>query len=206
MKNHRSQNSPSSHQSHQPPNHMNLLIRKAKTQDAPQIHWLINNYARQEQMLPRTLLSIYENIRDFHVAIATDEAGQEKVLGCSGLHFTWGDMAEVRSLAVDPNAGHKGIGRALVEANIAEARENNLVQVYAFTYVQGFFEKLGFRVVQHEAMPRKVWMDCVTCPKMSSCDEVPMVLDLVENAQPEAFEVSQVQMPQVKKTLPVLHD
>jgi amino-acid N-acetyltransferase len=181
---------------------MDFLIRPAKTKDATQIHWLINNYARQEQMLPRSLLSIYENIRDFHVAC--DETG--KVLGCSGLHFTWGDMAEVRSLAVDPNAGKKGIGRALVEANIAEARAHDLVQVYAFTYVQGFFEKLGFRVVPHEEMPRKVWMDCVTCPKMSSCDEVPMVLDLVHGAQPEAFEVSQVQMPQVKKPLPILHD
>jgi hypothetical protein len=49
-------------------------------------------------------------------------------------------------------------------------------------------------------------MDCVTCPKMSSCDEVPMVLDLIENAQPEAFEVSQVRIPQVKKSLPVIHD
>ena len=182
---------------------MNFLIRRAKTKDATQIHGLIKNYARQEQMLPRSLLSIYENIRDFYVA-TSHETG--KVVGCSGLHFTWGDMAEVRSLAVDPHAGMKGIGRALVEANIAEARENDLVQVYAFTYVQGFFEKLGFRVVQHEAMPRKVWMDCVTCPKMSSCDEIPMVLDLQENAQPEAFEVSQVQIPQVKKPLPILHD
>ncbi len=185
---------------------MDFLIRQAKTKDATQIHWLINNYARQEQMLPRSLLSIYENIRDFQVATAPDEGGKEKVLGCSGLHFTWGDMAEIRSLAVDPNAGKKGIGRSLVEANIAEARDHDLVQVYAFTYVQGFFEKLGFRVVPHEEMPRKVWMDCVTCPKMSSCDEVPMVLDLVHGAQPEAFEVSQVQMPQVKKQLPIIHD
>ena len=80
---------------------MNFLIRRAKTKDATQIHGLINNYARQEQMLPRSLLSIYENIRDFYVA-TSHETG--KVLGCSGLHFTWGDMAEVRSLAVDPNA------------------------------------------------------------------------------------------------------
>ena len=176
---------------------MDFLIRKAMTKDATRIHWLITNYAQKEQMLPRSLLSIYENIRDFYVATAEIE-GKNQVIGCSGLHFTWGDMAEVRSLAVDPNTGKKGIGRALVEANIAEAREHDLVQVYAFTYVQGFFEKLGFRVVQHELMPRKVWMDCVTCPKMSSCDEVPMVLDLVEGAQPEAFDVSQVPTPIVK--------
>jgi amino-acid N-acetyltransferase len=168
-------------------------IRRALTRDAVQIHALVNNFAKQEQMLPRTLLSIYENIRDFHVAVDGD-----RVLGCSALHFTWGDMAEVRSLAVDETTGRKGIGRALVEANIAEARQHGLVQVYAFTYVTGFFEKLGFRVVAHESMPRKVWMDCINCHKFNCCDEVAMVLDLVEGARPEPFDVSQVNIPVVK--------
>lgn len=170
-----------------------LVIRKARTSDAVQIHRLINEFARQEVMLPRSLLSVYENIRDFYVA--TD---RDRVLGCSGLHFTWGDMAEVRSLAVHPDAGGKGIGRALVESNIAEAREHDLVQVYAFTYVTGFFDKLGFRVVPHEEMPRKTWMDCVNCPKFNCCDEIAMVLDLVVDRQPEAFDVSQVGVPIVK--------
>lgn len=174
-----------------------MLIRKALTRDAVQIHKLVNYYAGQQQMLPRTLLSVYENIRDFHVAVETVD-GRERVLGCSGLHFTWGDMAEVRSLAVDEMAGHKGIGRALVEANIAEAREHELVQVYAFTYVKDFFAKLGFRVVAHESMPRKVWMDCINCHKFNCCDEIAMVLDLVEGARPEPFDVSQVNIPVVK--------
>lgn len=171
-----------------------MEIRKARTSDAVQIHRLVNHYAAQQQMLPRTLLSVYENIRDFHVAV-----DGERVLGCSALHFTWGDMAEVRSLAVDDSAGKRGIGRALVEANIAEAREHGLVQVYAFTYVRDFFEKLGFRVVAHESMPRKVWMDCLNCHKFNCCDEIAMVLDLVENASPEPFDVSQVNIPIVKQ-------
>jgi amino-acid N-acetyltransferase len=170
-----------------------MEIRKARTKDAIQIHALINKYAKEEQMLPRTLLSIYENIRDFQVAAEGD-----RVLGCSALHFTWGDMAEVRSLAVDENAGRRGLGRALVEANIAEAREHGLVQVYAFTYVVDFFAKLGFRVVPHESMPRKTWMDCINCHKFNCCDEVAMVFDLIEGAQPEPFDVSQVNIPIVK--------
>jgi amino-acid N-acetyltransferase len=173
-----------------------LEIRKALTKDAVRIHKLVNDFAKQEVMLPRTLLSVYENIRDFHVAV---KDGQ--VVGCSALHFTWGDMAEVRSLAVDPVAGGKGLGRALVEANIAEARTHDLVQVYAFTYVTGFFEKLGFRVVPHEEMPRKVWMDCVNCHKFNCCDEVAMVLDLVAGAQPEPFDPTQVSRPQQRVQL-----
>ena len=175
-----------------------MEIRKALTRDAIQIHALINNYANKQQMLPRTLLQVYENIRDFQVAV---ENG--RVLGVSGLHFTWGDMAEIRSLAVDESAGGRGIGRALVEANIAEARQHGLVQVYAFTYVTGFFDRLGFRVVPHESMPRKVWMDCINCHKFNCCDEVAMVLDLVEDARPEPFDVSQVNIPIVKIDAPI---
>ena len=167
-----------------------ITIRRARTSDAVQIHALINRYASREQMLPRTLLSIYENIRDFHVAVDGDQ-----VVGCSALHFTWGDMAEVRSLAVDEETGRRGIGRALVEANITEAREHGLVQVYAFTYVSEFFGKLGFRVVPHESMPRKVWMDCINCHKFNCCDEIAMVMDLVEGARPEPFDLSQVDVP-----------
>jgi amino-acid N-acetyltransferase len=170
-----------------------MEIRKARTADAIQIHALVNHYAKSEQMLPRTLLSVYENIRDFYVAVIDG-----RVVGCSALHFTWGDMAEVRSLAVDETAGRRGIGRALVEANIAEAREHGLVQVYAFTYVVDFFARLGFRVVAHDAMPRKVWMDCLNCPKFNCCDEVAMVLDLVEGKQPEPFDVSQINVPIVQ--------
>ena len=170
-----------------------MEIRRARTGDGIQIHALINHFAQKELMLPRTLLSVYENIRDFHVA-----AEGTRVLGCSALHFTWGDMAEVRSLAVDEQAGQRGLGRALVEANIAEAREHGLVQVYAFTYVTDFFAKLGFRVVAHESMPRKVWMDCVNCSKFNCCDEVAMVRDLVDGAQPEPFDLSQVRVPVIK--------
>lgn len=175
--------------------HNDLEIRRARTNDGLQIHALVNSFANKELMLPRSLLSIYENIRDFHVAISNG-----RLVGCSALHFTWNDMAEVRSLAVDPEAGRRGIGRALVEANIAEAREHNLVQVYAFTYVTEFFARLGFRVVPHEQMPRKVWMDCVNCHKFNCCDEVAMVLDLIEDAKPEPFDVSQVNIPIVRPT------
>jgi amino-acid N-acetyltransferase len=170
-----------------------MQIRRAIASDGIQIHALINQYAAKELMLPRTLLSIYENIRDFHVA-----AEDGRVLGCSALHFTWGDMAEIRSLAVDEAAGKRGLGRALVEANIAEAREHGLVQVYAFTYVTDFFAKLGFRVVPHEAMPRKVWMDCVNCHKFNCCDEVAMVRDLIEGVHPAPFDLSQVKVPLIK--------
>ncbi len=175
-----------------------MKIRRARTADAAQIYELVSRYASQQQMLPRTMLSIYENIRDFQVAVNDDGGNEGRIIGCSALHFTWGDMAEIRSLAVDEQAFGRGVGSELVRANIAEAREHGLIQVYAFTYVCDFFAKLGFRVVAHESMPRKVWMDCINCPKFNCCDETAMVLDLVAGAQPEPFDVSQVSIPIVR--------
>lgn len=172
-----------------------MKIRRARMADAVRIHHLVNLYAGRQQMLPRTMLSIYENIRDFQVAVDDDDS---QVIGCSALHFTWSDMAEIRSLAVDEEAKGSGVGQALVEANIAEARAQGIVQVYAFTYVTRFFARLGFRVVPHESMPRKVWMDCITCPKFNCCDEAAMVLDLVEGVKPEPFDLSQVSIPVVR--------
>jgi amino-acid N-acetyltransferase len=177
-----------------------MRIRRARMADADRIHFLVNLYAGRQQMLPRTMLSICENIRDFQVAVTASDDGavDGQVVGCSALHFTWSDMAEIRSLAVDETSMGSGVGRALVEANIVEAREQGIVQVYAFTYVTKFFSRLGFRIVPHESMPRKVWMDCINCPKFNCCDETAMVLDLIEGVKPEPFDLSQVNIPVVR--------
>lgn len=150
-----------------------MNVRKARATDGPKIYELVNYYARKDQMLGRTQLSIFENIRDFHIAEIDG-----KVAGCSALHITWQDMAEIRSLAVDESFQQRGIGKALVEANIAEARDHGLAQVYAFTYVKDFFLRMGFRIVPHDSLPRKVWMDCINCVKFNCCDEIAMMLDL----------------------------
>ena len=78
-----------------------MKIRKARTADAVQIHQLVNLYASRQQMLPRTMLSLYENIRDFMVAVEVGPNGLEtRVIGCSALHFTWaGDRQIPRSQA-----------------------------------------------------------------------------------------------------------
>ena len=86
------------------------MIRKARVPDVPEIQRLINSFADRDAMLPRALSALYESIRDFYVA---DEDG--RVVGCCALHVTWGDLAEVKSLAVDESLHGKGYGRLLVE-------------------------------------------------------------------------------------------
>src|SRR5215467_10058293 len=88
------------------------LIRKARVTDAAAIQRLIHTFAERDEMLPRSLGEIYENIRDFFVAV--DDEG--RVVGCGGLHVCWSHLAEIKSLAVTAACQGAGHGRRLVLA------------------------------------------------------------------------------------------
>jgi amino-acid N-acetyltransferase len=160
-----------------------MEIRKANLTDIPLLLELINSYAGAGVMLPRTEFEMAENIRDFLVAC---EDGQ--LLGCGALHFYTPSTGEVRSLAVNPLLKTKGIGRKLVEALDEEARTNDLHSVFAFTYVDGFFRKLGYEEVDRGELPLKAWKDCLRCPKFQACDEIAML---------KRFKSETTAMPQV---------
>jgi amino-acid N-acetyltransferase len=152
------------------------LVRKARLTDVPSIHRLINHYADRQLMLPKTLLQLYENIRDYSVAVS--EAGDGAVMACGALHIYWQNLAEIRAVAVVPETAAKGVGSVLVEGLIDEARAYRLEQVFVFTYVPKFFSRFGFIQVEHGTMPLKVYNECFHCPKFNTCDELAMVLPL----------------------------
>ncbi|MBN1343175.1 MAG: N-acetyltransferase [Phycisphaerae bacterium] len=149
------------------------MIRKAQLGDVPDIHALINEYAEQAQMLFRAPAELYEHLRDFYVC--QEDA---RVVGCCALEIMWRDLAEIKSLSVEAASQSKGIGRQLVEAAVDEARQLGLRRVFALTRSQGFFERLGFSVVDRNALPHKVWDDCLRCTRRDNCDETAVVLDL----------------------------
>lgn len=148
-------------------------ILRAKAADAKSIQTLINTYAAKDAMLPRALNSIYEHIRDFHIVVEDN-----MVLGCCALHVTWGDLAEIRSLAVDECAHGRGYGRLLVERCLEDARELGLPKVFALTYIPDFFEKLGFSRINKSDLPHKIWSECINCPKFPDCGEEAVALEL----------------------------
>ena len=169
-----------------------LTIRPARVGDAGAILKLVNELAIQQILLPRSPASVIENIRDFQVA-EMDGA----FAGCGALHVVWSDLAELRSIAIDPDHQGAGIGRSLVEHLVVEAEEMGIPRLFAFTYVQGFFEKMGFRVVQHGDLPHKVFGDCLNCPKFTACDEIAMerVLRQPDPAGTDAFGIPLTTIP-----------
>lgn len=150
------------------------MIRKAKLTDVPGIHALVNAYAREELMLPRPLSELYENLRDFTVATNDDD----RIVGCAALHIVWDDLAEIKCLAVAQEHRRTGLGRALVDALLIEAGTLSLARVFCLTYQGGFFVKLGFQHTSKDALPHKVWSECIHCPHFPDCNEEAYILTL----------------------------
>jgi len=150
-----------------------LKVEKARISDVPQMHQLINYFAERDEMLPRPLSELYENIRDCFVV-----RQGERVIACASLHVFWSDLAEIRSLAVAEDSQQQEIGTQLVEACLNEARELGIATVFCLTYKPSFFEKFGFSQVDKMELPRKVWTECYRCPKFPDCDEVALVRQL----------------------------
>lgn len=160
-----------------------MKVEKARIVDVPQMHKLVNYFAEQGEMLPRALSEIYENIRDYFVVREGDE-----VIACVALHVSWADLVEIKALAVAGDKQEKGVGVALVQACLAEARELGISMAFCLTYKPAFFEKCGFTQVEKTELPRKVWGECYSCPKFPDCDEVALVLqlDIAEEGRAES--------------------
>lgn len=152
---------------------MSSKIRKASVADAKLIHKLVNDFARKEQMLPRSLNDIYECLRDF---VVLDEDGQIK--GVCALRILWEDLAEVRSLVVPEEFQGKGIGSKLVKRCLKDAADLGIKKVFALTYRDDFFKRVGFKDINKNKLPQKIWGDCLRCHKFPDCDETAVIITL----------------------------
>lgn len=148
-----------------------MLIRDARLADGVAIQKLLMEYVSTGIVLSRSLVEIYQAIREFKVAVENNQ-----VVGICSLHIWWEDLAEVRSLVVKPGRERQGIGTDLVTATLEEARTMGLKRIFALTYKPDFFVRLGFSVVDKSELPQKVWGDCVKCPKFPQCDETAVSL------------------------------
>lgn len=149
------------------------VIRKARMGDVKTMHKMLMDCAGQGILLARSLSELYSRIRDFYVAA---DPVDNRVLGCCALAISWDDLAEIRSLVVAEPLRGMGFGAKLVESCLSEALTLGIYRVFTLTYQPGFFQKLGFVVVDKNELPQKVWTDCIRCPKFPECDETALEL------------------------------
>jgi amino-acid N-acetyltransferase len=116
------------------------VVRRARTVDVPAIKAIVDIYAGSgRKLLAKELVTLYEDVQDFLVAEL-----HGAVIGCGALHVLWADLGEVRTLAVHPDHTNGRIGRQLLDALIATARELGLSRLFALTFHTEFFSRAGF--------------------------------------------------------------
>jgi amino-acid N-acetyltransferase len=141
-----------------------LRARRARACDVDAIHGLITAYAAEGVLLPRTKENVHEHLGAF--LILEERA---KLIGCVSLENYGPDLAEIRSLAVNPEIRGRGFGGKLVEFALAEARRKKIARVFAVTHAPDFFVRHGFAVSSRHAVPEKIERDCRSCPKAKRC-------------------------------------
>jgi amino-acid N-acetyltransferase len=119
-----------------------ILIRRSRTADVKAILRLIDLYAPAGQLLAKPAVTLYEDIQEFLVA---EVAGE--VIGCGALHVMWEDLAEIRTIAVDPVWHGRGIGHRLALGLLDNARRLGVERVFVLTFEVDFFARHGFRPI-----------------------------------------------------------
>jgi amino-acid N-acetyltransferase len=119
-----------------------ITVRRARVADVRKIKDLVDLYAGAV-LLAKQLVTLYEAVQEFWVA---ERDGT--VVGCGALHVLWEDLAEIRTLAVHPDAVGQGVGHALVERLIEHGRALGLRRLFVLTFEEGFFSRYGFRTIE----------------------------------------------------------
>ena len=156
------------------------MLRKAKIEDAQAIQNLICFYSEDGKMMFRPLEEIEQNIADFRVY---EKSGE--VVGICNLKYGWDNLAEIRSLGVDPRFHRQGIATQMLQHSIEQALlSKNCDTVFVLTYAIQLFKKLGFKIIDKMNLPQKVWNDCKQCLHQTNCDETAMSLSLTSLKKP----------------------
>ncbi len=162
---------------------MDIHIRAARENDIDGILDLVNGYAAQDLMLPRTAEQIRRALPGFLVAVETGASGAARVIGCGSNVPLTPRLTELRSLAVAPETRGTGLGKRLVEALVIAARDAGYEKISALTLNEGFFNACSFVTVDRWTITPKIWQECIYCSKFDKCDEIAVLMNLRE---PEA--------------------
>jgi amino-acid N-acetyltransferase len=115
-----------------------LVVRRARTTDVRGMKTIIDGYVGRV-LLTKPLVTLYEDVQEFWVA---ELAGE--LVGCGALHVLWDDIGELRTIAVLPGVRGQGIGHALVDALIVQAKELGVARLFVLTFETKFFAQHGF--------------------------------------------------------------
>jgi len=144
-----------------------VSVREARLTDLDAIENMVNYWADIGENLPRSRPELVKAVGEFAV---TEQ--QQVVTGCASLYVYETELAELRSLGVEPGFQKQGHGRKLVEFILRKAENMAIKRVIVLTRVPEFFIQLGFVPTSKSLLPEKVMKDCDQCVRQHACDEV----------------------------------
>lgn len=130
-----------------------IVVRRARTADIREIRRLVDTYTDDRRLLSKATVTLYEDVQEFRVAATP--AGD--VVGCGALHVMWEDLAEIRTVAVDPICRGSRIGHRIVGDLIDVARELGVARIFVLTFETGFFGSFGFTQIDGAPVPQPVY-------------------------------------------------
>jgi amino-acid N-acetyltransferase len=131
---------------------MEVIIRRARTADVRDIRRLVDTYTADRRLLSKATVALYEDMQEFWVA-ERDSA----VVGCGAVHVMWEDLAEIRTVAVDPDHRGQKIGHRVVTALLDTARDLGVRRVFVLTFETTFFGSFGFVPIDGTPVPHDVY-------------------------------------------------
>ncbi len=135
-----------------------ITIRRARIGDVRTIKSLVDTYAGRV-LLAKDLVTLYEDVQEFWVAALTEPDGTSRLVGCGALHVLWEDLAEIRTIAVDPAARGHGVGHRVVRQLVELARELGLTRIFVLTFEIEFFGRHGFRQIDGTPVSTEVYRE-----------------------------------------------
>ncbi len=133
---------------------MEVVVRPARTTDVRAIRRLVDLYTDERRVLSKATVTLYEDVQEFWVAVRADDGA---LVGCGALHVMWEDLAELRTVAVDPDCRGQKVGQRIVEALLDAARELGVQRVFCLTFETRFFGSFGFREIDGAPVPHTVY-------------------------------------------------
>lgn len=131
-----------------------VTTRRARTADVRAIRELVQPLAERRVLISKDAVAYFEGIQEFRVAEVDGE-----MAGCGALHVMWEDLAEIRTLAVgEQHLGH-GVGSALLQALLDDARELGVERVFCLTFETDFFVRHGFSEIEGQAVDPEVYAE-----------------------------------------------
>lgn len=133
-----------------------ITVRAARTSDIRTIREIVRPHADSRVLVSKDAVTYYESLQQFRVA---EQDGV--VVGCGALHVMWEDLAEIRTLAVRPEAKGHGVGSLLLDALVSDARALGVQRLFCLTFEVDFFGRHGFDVIEGQAVEPEVYAELV---------------------------------------------